>query len=56
MTLTRITRDEDCPNCGFPETYAEVNLSVRNPGAEAIGCRKCGWRVESATPEEDNGA
>lgn len=42
---TRICRDEDCPNCSWPETYAEVDFSKPTPGADAIGCSKCGWRI-----------
>lgn len=45
---TSLCRDEDCPECGWPETYAEVDLSAETPGADAIGCRKCGWRVEAS--------
>lgn len=44
---TRICRDVDCPQCGFPETYAEVDLDQETPGANAIGCSRCGWRVEA---------
>lgn len=46
-TPTSICRDEDCPQCGWPETYAEVDFTRPTPGADAIGCRKCGWRVEA---------
>lgn len=42
---TSLLRDKDCPECGWPETYAEVDLSAETPGADAIGCRKCGWRI-----------
>lgn len=42
--LVSVCRDEDCPRCGWPETYAEINPDADTPGAEAIGCRKCGWR------------
>jgi hypothetical protein len=45
--VTRLCRDEDCPKCGWPETYAEVDFSILTPGADAIGCNKCGWRVEA---------
>jgi hypothetical protein len=43
----RICRDEDCPNCGWPETYVEGETSP-----ERMGCNKCGWSipVESAKP------
>lgn len=34
-----ICRDEDCPRCGFPETYAECTPD----GPKLFGCRKCGW-------------
>lgn len=44
---TRLVIDEDCPKCGWPETYAEVDLSAETPGADAVGCAKCGWRIES---------
>lgn len=43
----RICRDEDCPECGWPETYAEVMLDAPTPGANAIGCSKCGWRMRA---------
>lgn len=42
--LVSVCRDEDCPRCGWPETYAEINPEAETPGAEAIGCRNCGWR------------
>ena len=35
-----ICRDEDCPSCGWPETYAEGTWSA---GPTKVGCRKCGW-------------
>lgn len=41
MERIRIVRDEDCPKCGWPETYAEGR---ERP--DTIGCRKCGWKVE----------
>lgn len=41
-----ICRDEDCPLCGWPETYTDVNLDGQSLVAKAVGCRKCGWRVE----------
>lgn len=47
-----LCRDEDCPECGWPETYAEIDPSAETPGADAIGCRKCGWRVESIPESE----
>jgi hypothetical protein len=37
-----ICRDEDCPECGWPETYAEFGA-----GPMVIGCRKCGWRDDA---------
>lgn len=48
--LTRIARDEDCPECDWPETYAEVDLEASTPRAQAIGCSKCGWRQEAEVP------
>lgn len=36
-----IVRDEDCPKCGFPETFAE---GPETTGPDVLGCRKCGWR------------
>ena len=42
--LTNFVRDEDCPQCGFPETYAAVAVEMgpeHNP--RTVGCRKCGW-------------
>jgi hypothetical protein len=50
MAVTRICRDEDCPECGWPETYAEVDFDKPTPGADAIGCSRCGWRVEAEEP------
>lgn len=42
-TPMSICRDEDCPCCGWPETYAE---GTAEHGPERVGCRKCGWRAE----------
>lgn len=39
-TPLTICRDEDCPTCGWPETYAEGTVE---DGPESVGCRKCGW-------------
>lgn len=36
----RIVRDQDCPQCQWPETYTEVDEKNRT----AVGCSKCGWR------------
>lgn len=36
-----ICRDEDCPACGWPETFARGPLES---GPDTLGCRKCGWR------------
>jgi hypothetical protein len=47
--LLHICRDEDCPECGWPETYYEV--AEDTPGALAIGCSKCGWRQANAVRE-----
>lgn len=47
MQQTRLCRDVDCPECGWPETYAEVDFDKPTPGADAIGCNNCGWRVEA---------
>lgn len=41
--LLSICRDEDCPQCGWPETYAECTIER---GPERIGCHKCGWVEE----------
>lgn len=41
---TQITRDEECPQCEFPETYVTINQELppeQNP--RSVGCRKCGW-------------
>jgi hypothetical protein len=40
-----IVRDEDCPQCGWPETYAEGPEDGR---PDVIGCRKCGWEESIA--------
>lgn len=37
-----IARDEDCPSCGWPETYAE---GPDDGAPDVIGCRKCGWQT-----------
>lgn len=41
--LPAILRDESCPKCHHPETYARMNFDVNPPSVELIGCRKCGW-------------
>lgn len=38
-------RDENCPECDWPETYAEGTIEE---GPKFLGCRKCGWRQEIA--------
>lgn len=40
LTPVSICHDEDCPECGWPETY--LAGTVEN-GPEHFGCRKCGW-------------
>lgn len=47
--IVSICRDEDCPECGWPETYSEVDMAAERPEAFAIGCRKCGWRTERSS-------
>lgn len=42
--LTTLCRDVSCPLCGYFETFAAVNFQQGEPGAELLGCRKCGWR------------
>ena len=39
-TPISICRDEDCPECEWPETYAAGTMEN---GPDRIGCRKCGW-------------
>jgi hypothetical protein len=39
-TVLSVCRDEDCPACGWPETYAEGPF---DGGPTRIGCRHCGW-------------
>lgn len=46
--LTSLCRDRDCPTCGHPETYTEVDIKDTPPTVLAVGCRKCGWREETA--------
>lgn len=41
--VVKICRDEDCPECGWPETYSEVDISEPNPQLLGIGCSNCGW-------------
>jgi hypothetical protein len=53
--IVSLCRDEDCPECGFPETYALVDFDQPVPGADEIGCRKCGWSVK-AEPSPAGGA
>lgn len=48
MPVTRICRDEDCPSCGWPGTFAEVDLERPTPGADAFGCSQCSWRQEAS--------
>jgi hypothetical protein len=48
VSVIRLCRDESCPECGYPETYAEVDPGTDIPGADAIGCNSCGWRVEAS--------
>ncbi len=40
----RIARDEDCPKCGYPETWVEViwNPEDQSPPTKQ-GCRACGF-------------
>ena len=44
--ITRLCRDEDCPECGWPETYAEVCFEDAPPAARAFGCSHCGARLD----------
>lgn len=47
-TTVRLARDEDCPSCGFPETYAEIPLDEAGQltrHVKIFGCSKCGWSV-----------
>lgn len=37
----RIVRDENCPTCEHPETYAEGTTFENGP--DLIGCSNCGW-------------
>lgn len=48
----KIPRDENCPTCGWVETYAEVNFAADTPGADAVGCDKCGWRITTQEANE----
>lgn len=34
--VTSLCRDENCPRCGYPETYAEVDLSAATPGVDEL--------------------
>lgn len=51
MTLS-ITRDEDCPECGWPETYVKGTLAA---GPERVGCRKCGWSAAAVPRSSEVG-
>lgn len=46
MPITRLCRDETCPNCGHFETYTEVDFEAPLPTPEdiVIGCSSCGHR------------
>lgn len=44
-----IVRDEDCPQCGYPETYA---AGPEATGPDVLGCRKCGWSTAIASSQE----
>ena len=49
-----VCRDVDCPECGWPETYSEVDpASPLAPVLLATGCRKCGWRVAASHSGEE---
>lgn len=37
-----VVHDEDCPSCGWSETYQAGTLEG---GPDTIGCRKCGWQA-----------
>jgi hypothetical protein len=41
--VLRICRDEDCPNCGYPETATVCNILNGAPNPIGINCSKCGW-------------
>jgi hypothetical protein len=42
-TLTRICIDEDCPNCDWPERWADLDLAdAKRP--TLFGCNKCEYR------------
>ncbi len=52
--VIRMCRDVDCPCCGFPETYAEVDFSAPTPGPMKLGCTRqsdpCGWTRQLRCP------
>lgn len=39
--LLRLVRDEDCPRCGHPETWADA---TEKQGPILLGCNWCEWR------------
>lgn len=43
--LVNLCRDDDCPKCGYPETYSTVDMTGGWPTLLAIGCRSCGWHA-----------
>lgn len=41
----KICRDEDCPACGWPETYTEVEGDQPPFNLVGYGCSHCGWAI-----------
>lgn len=52
----RLATDTDCPECGWPETYTEIDDTQEPPALVAGGCSKCGWRIEAAPPSSEGTA
>ncbi len=54
MSVMAVLRDDDCPRCGWPETYAEMMVegAEQTPEVVAFGCRKCG-RLEPKAGEHN---
>lgn len=46
----RICKDDNCPECDWPETWMEANLENPLDGDIEFGCNKCDWRELRAAP------
>lgn len=44
VQLVRVCIDEDCPNCGWPERWADLNATDGPDAPTVFGCNKCKHR------------